>query len=154
MIEIQAPLSVSPPLKPAFWAGFLCRRDQGRLRYPSLNPSLGEGLDGRSRRSLRSNISPTISRRENSAGRLMAPIPIYGAPGCVLITGRLSFSAIFDNLHVVHDGGVVIFGRFCRCGRHQLRRRTRFGVFLSPWASLMTAADTLSAIFVTSRVAS
>ena len=60
--------------------------------------------------------------------------------------------AIFDNLHVVHDGGVVIFGRFCRCGRHLLRRRTRFGVFLSPWALLMTAADTFSAFFVTLRV--
>jgi len=46
---------------------------QGRLRYPSLNPSLREGLDGRSRHSLRSNISPTISLREKYLFALRGP---------------------------------------------------------------------------------
>ena len=56
--------------------GFFVSERPGRLRYPSLNPSLREGLDGRSRRSLRSNLNPTKSQRQHpslpSAGRLMA----------------------------------------------------------------------------------
>jgi len=45
------------------------------------------------------------------------------------MTTELSFSAIFDNLRVVDDGEVVILGRFCRCARHQLRRRLRYVAF-------------------------
>ena len=67
--------------------------------------------------------------------------------------GQVVIFGHFDNLRVVDDGGVVILVHFCRCGRHHLRRRARFGVFLSPWALLMTAADTFWAIFVTLRVA-
>jgi len=68
----------------------------------------------------------------------MAPISISGAFEYLFITARSSFSAIFDNLRVVDDGGFVIFGLFCRCARHQLRRRLRYVVFFCNFAPAKT----------------
>ena len=95
---------------------------------------------------------PLRGKYPGRPGRLQAPISISGAFECQFITARLTFLAIFDNLRVVNDGGVVILGLICRCTRHQLRQRSHFRPFLSPWASSITATDTFWCVFVTMHV--